>query len=300
MARQQRLVLEVEPTQDDHPALEETLLEHGSDRRALQLRRLGVLEVGIVKLDVIDDTVDVDLFVVLDLVVIALDANRISGHVRPLLEKGTLHRDTADAERLSLNKVEPLVSNRDEAALDAVLRPWHLRCHSRGEERKMKKLMFIAMMGLMIALPSLAQQERGDGEFQLQGSLNLGISGDVDDSGTINLLYGRFLTEHQEVGGTIGTFINSSGDWSGFGGPFYRYNFTNDGKLVPYAGGALTATFGDFSQSDYLLSLEGGARYFVNRNTAFTVAGTYYYDVDASEFADYLQVLFGFSYVWNK
>jgi hypothetical protein len=164
----------------------------------------------------------------------------------------------------------------------------------------MKKSMLILLLSLLVALPSLAQQEQGDSEFQLQGSLNLGISGDVDDSGTINLLYGRFFTKNQEVGGTVGTFINSSGDWSGVAGPFYRYNFTSDGKLVPYAGAALTATFGDYSNSDYLLSLEGGARYFVSRSTAFTVAGTYYYDVDAADFADYLQVLFGFSYVWNK
>lgn len=164
---------------------------------------------------------------------------------------------------------------------------------------KTPAILFVAAI-LLLAVPALAQQEQGDSEFQLQGSLNLGISGDVDDSGTVNVLYGRFFTEHQEVGGTLGAFIDSNGDWSGVGGPFYRYNFTSDGKLVPYAGAALTTTFGEYAGGDYLLSLEGGARYFVSRSTAFTVAGTYYYDVDASDFADYLQVLFGFSYVWNK
>jgi hypothetical protein len=128
----------------------------------------------------------------------------------------------------------------------------------------------------------------------------MGISGDAQDSGAANLIYGRFLTNKQEVGGTVGAFINSNGDWSGVGGPFYRYNFVSGGKLVPYTGVEATTTFGQYAGGDVLLNLEGGFRYFVNRNTAFTVAGSYQYDVDASDFADYLQVFFGFSYVWNK
>lgn len=165
----------------------------------------------------------------------------------------------------------------------------------------MKRSAYLLMAAaLLLSVPAVAQQEAGDNEVQFQGSLSLGISGDVDDSGAVNALYGLFLTDNQEVGGTVGTFINSNGDWSGVAGPFYRYNFSSIGNAVPYAGAALTATFGDYSNSDYLLSLEGGARWFVNRNTAFTVAGTYYYDVDASDFADYLQVLFGFSYIWGK
>jgi len=153
---------------------------------------------------------------------------------------------------------------------------------------------------LLMAGPVLAQQEQGDSELQFQGSLFLGISGDAQDSGAVQLIYGRFLTDKQEVGGTVGAFINSNGDWAGVGGPFYRYNFVSSGKLIPYAGAAATTTFGEYAGGDVLLNLEGGFRYFVNRSTAFTVAGSYQYDVDASDFADYLQVFFGFSYVWNK
>jgi hypothetical protein len=37
----------------------------------------------------------------------------------------------------------------------------------------------------------------------------------------------------------------------------------------------------------------------VDRSTAFTVAGTLNYDVDANDFSDVLNVFFGFSHFWE-
>lgn len=166
----------------------------------------------------------------------------------------------------------------------------------------MRRFAFFAMAAvvLLAAGPAAAQQEAGDTELQLQGSLNLAFSDDFEDTGTVNALYGRFLTDRQEVGATVGAFFVSDGDLAGVAGPFYRYNFLSDGKAVPYVGAAVLATFGEYTGGDVQLDLEGGARWFLDRNAAFSLAGRYSYDVDASDFADRLQVLFGFSYLWGR
>jgi hypothetical protein len=164
----------------------------------------------------------------------------------------------------------------------------------------MKKTMLVLMLSLLITLPALAQQEQGDTELQLQGSLSLGLDDEFKNAGSANAIYGRFFTERQEIGGALRVNFNSDGDLSGAAGPFYRYNFLTGGKTVPYVGAAVAATFGEYQGGDIQLDLEGGARWFLARNMAFTLSGLYSYDVDASEFADRLAVLFGFSYLWDK
>jgi hypothetical protein len=165
----------------------------------------------------------------------------------------------------------------------------------------MKRFVLILMAALLCALPALAQQEKGDTELQLQGSLSLALDEDLDDSGTVNVLFGRFFTRGQEIGATVRADISGDGDVGGAAGPFYRYNFLTGGKTVPYLGAAAVATFGENQGGgDVQLDLEGGSRWFLSRNMAFTLSGVYSYDVDASEFADRLRVLFGFSYLWNK
>lgn len=159
--------------------------------------------------------------------------------------------------------------------------------------------LFLVAVLLALTPPAFGQQTAGDSELQLQGSLTLGLNGDVPDNGSVFLNYGRFFTDRQEVGVSVFTFIINDGDFAGFGGPFYRYNFSS-GKTVPYVGAAAAAPFGEFATGDILLTFEGGVRWFLERNIAFTLAANSNYDVDASDFSDQLQVLFGFSYVWAK
>ena len=164
----------------------------------------------------------------------------------------------------------------------------------------MRRFVLWLVAVLVIApLPITAQQQAGDTELQLQGSLSLSLDDEVQDSGSVFVNYGRFFTDRQEAGVSVFASIFEDGDIGGFGGPFYRYNFAS-GKTVPYVGAALGATFGDFSTGDVLLTLEGGVRWFLQRNIAFTLAGNTNYDVDESELQDRLQVLFGFSYVWGR
>jgi hypothetical protein len=164
----------------------------------------------------------------------------------------------------------------------------------------MRRFVLWLVAVLVIApLPLAAQQQAGDTELQLQGSLSLSLDDDVQDSGSVFVNYGWFFTDRQEVGASVFASIFEDGDVGGFGGPFYRYNFVS-GTTVPYVGAAVGATFGDFSTGDVLLTLEGGVRWFLQRNIAFTLAGSTNYDVDASELQDRLQVLFGFSYIWGR
>lgn len=165
--------------------------------------------------------------------------------------------------------------------------------------KKISLFLFLAAVLLTAALPASAQQQAGDSELQLQGSLSLGLKGDAPDNGTVFLNYGRFFTEKQELGLTVFAFVAGSSDLSGFGGPFYRYNFSS-GKTVPYLGVSAATPFGDFGGSDILLTFEAGVKWYLERNLAFSLAANSNYDTDTSEFADQLQVLFGFSYVWGK
>lgn len=145
-------------------------------------------------------------------------------------------------------------------------------------------------------------QPDGSTELQFQGNLALALNDDLPNFGVAVANYGKFITEHQEVGGRALLFVADDADgdidFSGAAGPFYRYNFLT-GEIAPYVGAAVTASFGDFTPGDVLLELEGGSRFFLDRNLAFTVAGTLNYDVDESELREVLNIFFGFSYFWQ-
>jgi hypothetical protein len=150
-----------------------------------------------------------------------------------------------------------------------------------------------------VAGPVLGQQGTGDTELQLQGNLSVGGSG--EDSGSVGVQIGRFFTEYQEIGLTaFGTF-QSNGKFGGFGGPYYRYNFST-GNVVPYLGVSAGSTFGNFSSggTSTIASAEGGARFFLDRKTAFTVAATKTYFFKQKEFDKGLTIQFGFSYLWGR
>jgi len=163
----------------------------------------------------------------------------------------------------------------------------------------MKRLVFHLAVAVLTAAPILAQQQRGDTELQFQGSLSVSTKSGDNNIGSAAVNWGRFFTDQQEAGVTAFTFFNSSGDFAGFGGPFWRLNLGR-GKTVPYVGASAAATFGGFSSGDTIVNLEGGVRWFLSRSAAFTLGGLYTYDVKESAFNDSVQVLFGFSYLWGK
>ncbi|HKV09409.1 MAG TPA: hypothetical protein VJ725_14795 [Thermoanaerobaculia bacterium] len=160
------------------------------------------------------------------------------------------------------------------------------------------QILMAATMLVLLTAPAFAQQEAGDTELQAQGTLYLVTSGDFESSGAIFVNYGRFFNQNQEIGVlAVGTF-NDEGDLKLSGGPFYRYNFLR-GNVAPYVGAA--AKFGESPYSDDItLTFEGGARFFLSRSTAFSVAANTDYSIDEQELADTIQVVFGFSYLWGR
>jgi hypothetical protein len=161
------------------------------------------------------------------------------------------------------------------------------------------QIMMAATILVLLAVPALAQQEVGDTELQAQATLSIATSGDQDDTGTVLLNVGRFFTVRQEAGLSVfGILVG--GDLVGYGGPFYRYNFSNS-NVVPYVGAAAAATFGDFGAGDSaVLTFEGGARFFLNRSTALSASARTEYSIDEQEFGDSLQLVFGFSHLWGR
>lgn len=166
----------------------------------------------------------------------------------------------------------------------------------------MKRITLIVLATILtLTSPVVAEQEKGDLELQLQGTLTIytGDADGVDDSGGVGVLVGRFLTERQEVGLSLFTSL-IGGDFGGLGGPFWRFNFTTNTDLVPYVGVGTHIPFGDaYEAVDLFATAEVGARWFVESNMSFSLEASTLYDVDASEFSDYINIFFGFSYFWE-
>jgi hypothetical protein len=153
---------------------------------------------------------------------------------------------------------------------------------------------------LAVSQPGQAQQGRGDNEVQAQGTVWLATSSSQDSSGSVDVKLGRFFTDRQQAGLEVLGFIAGKHSVFGYGGPFYRYNFST-GKAVPYVGVSAAALFGSSGNGKGArVAGEVGVRYFLDRRTAFTVAASTGYSFDESSFDKRLSVLFGFSHLWGK
>lgn len=155
---------------------------------------------------------------------------------------------------------------------------------------------------LCLATPTLGQQGLGDTELQLQGSLSVGNSGGQKDSGTVDLQFGRFFSDHQEIGITVMGQFQSGGKFGGTGGPYYRYNVA-PGNVVPYLGISPGSTFGTTSNSGertFTATGEAGVRFFADLKTSFTVSANKTYMFKSKEFDKGLVIQFGFSHLWGK
>lgn len=162
----------------------------------------------------------------------------------------------------------------------------------------------------LASLPSTgrAQQEKGDKELQLQGSLTFGLG---DAGGSFSAMggaqLGYFFTDQQEVGvGVQLTFSRTSTDTSvggvkisgsgisisAFPHGFYRFHLKRGGKFYPYVGveggiaisGSPGSTFnfggqkieteGGTSTFGYVRP-NAGAKYFFQKNAALDVNAGY-------------------------
>lgn len=141
------------------------------------------------------------------------------------------------------------------------------------------------------APPSFAQQEAGDNEIQLSGTVTTFSFDTFDGSSRVttvitNAKLGRYFTRSLQVGGTLGlnaTFqSNRDAQYGGRMGGFFNYSFlSGDATTVPYVGGQYSKRLDTgFDQSKGNAGVNVGVKFFINRYTAFDVGGNYLFPLE--------------------
>jgi hypothetical protein len=132
----------------------------------------------------------------------------------------------------------------------------------------MKKQLVITLLTMLVSLPMLAQQEKGDFQLQAQGSY-YSIAG--FDGGYIYLNASKFVTQNIEVGASpiISISTETTLNLAFFG----NYSFvTKDAKLVPYVGAQLQLyNLGSEFGSQTGFGFRGGIRYFISEHVNIDV-----------------------------
>ncbi len=163
---------------------------------------------------------------------------------------------------------------------------------------------------------SLAQQEQGDLELQLQGSFSSTVGADVTSSiGTIAGKFGPFVTSNIQVGigptltittatttsvvpGT-GTTVAKSKTTATFGSTVFAvYSFLfQDARTVPYVGASYYKR--DFSNGDDRGWVGGnaGAKFFFTKKTAVDFSANYLTSLNTDTKGGLLLFAFGLSFL---
>lgn len=130
------------------------------------------------------------------------------------------------------------------------------------------KTRLIAMILLVLAGQAMAQVEKGDLMFTVNGSFSK--TGDYSTFGLINAKIGRFLTQNVEMGLKPQIQFTDASTGTGLG-VYGTYNFlTSNGKFMPYIGAELsmfsqTPDEGDsFDQTD--AGLYAGTKLFMTES----------------------------------
>ncbi len=144
--------------------------------------------------------------------------------------------------------------------------------------------------------PGLPMIARGVQEFGLNGRLNW----QDDTVYTLNLSYGRFVTDNWLVGGRLSVDgVNSDAGYAL--GVFAEYNFLTGTKWVPFAGigvGYNHLEGRDTSVDSVQFSGEFGIKYFMRPNMAITASMVGTWDTDRLPDGDDFgsQINFGLRY----
>ena len=177
-----------------------------------------------------------------------------------------------------------------------------------------KRLSFLAALCLIFNVPVLAQQEKGDVELQVSGSLFTFVGdGTSSGSGTLFGKIGLFVTDHLSIGISplLSVSVSESESFSSNsfekeskrtwtattgGGAYFNYTLLSNASTVPYFGAQYYKQDFD-TEGTGQAGINGGLKFFVTEKAAFDVSANYLLDLDNSSIG--LVVLqFGFSYLW--
>ncbi len=148
------------------------------------------------------------------------------------------------------------------------------------------------VVAAFIARPAYAQIESGDRAVSIFGSLSFAGGQGGQGSTTSGNLFGSiqyFMTRQFALRVNVSEVISTSTSQDPFtgqqtnntltftqvgGGVEYDFQFAEN-KTVPYLAFDVATSAGGGGPSSALLSPSAGFRFFMNRNTAFNVAGVY-------------------------
>lgn len=148
-------------------------------------------------------------------------------------------------------------------------------------------LFLLLLVSLVRQAPLAAQQQAGDRELQLSGSL-LAVTGEEGRSEALALVQakvGFFVTDRVEIGAfpslsytrvTLDTpagELRDSDTRIGFGA-FGTYSFlAEDAMTVPYLGGQIYKIDLNDSEAQTWVGANAGMKFYFNRNMAFDAGG---------------------------
>lgn len=155
----------------------------------------------------------------------------------------------------------------------------------------MKKSAVLLLLSAIVAtIPAAAQQEEGDIELELTGTLITSVSAEeASGMGMMQAKVGRFVTDRWELGafpslevrfgeGTTDTRIGA--------GLFATYSYLQpDAKTAPYVGASYykgDASSG-FDAQDSWLGLNGGMKFYFNSRMAFDMGVDYLFALQGQE-----------------
>lgn len=185
----------------------------------------------------------------------------------------------------------------------------------------MKHLASFLMLGVaIVAMPALAQQQRGDVELQFQGYYFTTVGTDFTfGSGSLAAKIGPYLTNNLQIGigptltVTTATEYNTTFDPNTFEivtttdtkttttfgtTAFFVYSFLmRNAKVVPYFGAQYFKQ--DFSNSDDKgsVGMNAGVKFYFSRKTAVDVSGNYLFTLNKDQEGGMLLFAVGLSFL---
>lgn len=183
-----------------------------------------------------------------------------------------------------------------------------MKCHIR---------LLVLALGLLVlaaSIPAFAQQEQGDTELGLNGSITIPHSSPSDTTGIVDVAYGYYFRQNDLIAGDATVLINKNS--FGFGLlPHYRHLFpTGNPKVYPFLGikpGIFifhikgSEGFSGSTDVAFLGEAEAGVRFYLSQRSALDVAYNFDYQSSSfgggNSFADKSQsvILVGFTHIFG-
>lgn len=153
-----------------------------------------------------------------------------------------------------------------------------------------RRLAPLFLATLLTASPAAAQQEKGDIELEFAGSLHTTVgAAEASGLGLIQTKVGRFVTDRWQLGAFPSLEVQFAGgttDTRMGGGVFAVYShLLPDAMTVPYGGASFYKRdlIAGFGAKDYWMGVNGGLKFYVDRNIAVDMGGNYLFSLSGAD-----------------